>query len=905
MHRGFVAAAVLLASVGSAVSVAGQGRDMQAQQELRQAFPGVRLYTDMGRTRMIYGRSMSTAGSPEAAAERFLATHGDAFGVGQLRLVQTDSIDMRDGAMHVFHYTQTLGGLPVELSPGRVLTRANGDGSWSVVYAAGLFASLPEGGFAPMTRTGQDAVNFVRSSEQFGHLPVWSGAELVVWQRQTETGFEGVRAWKFVGENPDLVTREKYTFFVDASTGALLEARNEVHNIDVFGYAKGYATPGVLPDKAGNSPVLTPINDLRVAVTGGNNAYTDTAGFFNITHGGSSNVTITANFDTGRWCNVNDQSGTAVQSRSATATPGTEAYLEFNSAPSEYLTAQVNGFIHTGLIHNFFTDRSNWTGMDFVCTTNVNLNSTCNAHFDGSSINMYRAGGGCNNTAYSTVIAHEYGHYVVAKLFLGQGSFGEGYGDCCSELLYNTGKVGEDFFTDGGDIRDNDNTIVTYPCGGEIHYCGQALGGAWWHIRENFGATYGSAQGLTLAQQEFVDWSLITTGGSGNNGAHPGTAIEVLTIDDNDGNLDNGTPNYDDICPAFGMHNIPCPEVTVILFEYPDGLPSLMAPNQATDIDLNIIANGVNPLPNTAQVWYWIDGSGLTQGSVVYNGGSSYTATIGGADCTSQITYFFQVNGDDGNTYYDPRTGSYAASVYSDIVTLQDLDFESAGGFTVGDTGDNASTGVWNRQDPVGTEAQPENDVSTDGAQCWVTDGRSDGGLGTYDVDGGKTTLKSAVFNLADSTDPVVGYWRWYSNDTGGDPNNDTFRVDVTNGGAWVNAETVGPAGEEASGGWFYHEFRVSDFVTPNGTVQVRFIAEDASTGSLVEAAIDEFMITDGVCDDTCVADFNGDGNVNTVDVLAFLNAWSAGDSSADINGDGNVNTQDVLAFLNLWNAGC
>lgn len=54
-----------------------------------------------------------------------------------------------------------------------------------------------------------------------------------------------------------------------------------------------------------------------------------------------------------------------------------------------------------------------------------------------------------------------------------------------------------------------------------------------------------------------------------------------------------------------------------------------------------------------------------------------------------------------------------------------------------------------------------------------------------------------------------------------------------------------------------------------------------------------------------CQADFNGDGSVNTLDVLAFLNAWNAGDGSADINGDGVVNTQDVLAFLNLWNAGC
>ncbi len=54
-----------------------------------------------------------------------------------------------------------------------------------------------------------------------------------------------------------------------------------------------------------------------------------------------------------------------------------------------------------------------------------------------------------------------------------------------------------------------------------------------------------------------------------------------------------------------------------------------------------------------------------------------------------------------------------------------------------------------------------------------------------------------------------------------------------------------------------------------------------------------------------CPADFNGDGVIDTQDVLAFLNAWTAGETSADINGDGTIDTQDVLAFLNLWTSGC
>ncbi len=54
-----------------------------------------------------------------------------------------------------------------------------------------------------------------------------------------------------------------------------------------------------------------------------------------------------------------------------------------------------------------------------------------------------------------------------------------------------------------------------------------------------------------------------------------------------------------------------------------------------------------------------------------------------------------------------------------------------------------------------------------------------------------------------------------------------------------------------------------------------------------------------------CAADINGDGIVNTQDVTAFLNLWTAGDPAADFNNDGTINTQDVLAFLNAWNAGC
>ncbi len=54
-----------------------------------------------------------------------------------------------------------------------------------------------------------------------------------------------------------------------------------------------------------------------------------------------------------------------------------------------------------------------------------------------------------------------------------------------------------------------------------------------------------------------------------------------------------------------------------------------------------------------------------------------------------------------------------------------------------------------------------------------------------------------------------------------------------------------------------------------------------------------------------CPGDFNNDGTANSLDVLAFLNAWASGDPRADYNHDGTINTIDVITFLNVWAAGC
>ncbi len=77
------------------------------------------------------------------------------------------------------------------------------------------------------------------------------------------------------------------------------------------------------------------------------------------------------------------------------------------------------------------------------------------------------------------------------------------------------------------------------------------------------------------------------------------------------------------------------------------------------------------------------------------------------------------------------------------------------------------------------------------------------------------------------------------------------------------------------------------------------FAAADA------HAAIDRIAVDTFAHAEDCPADFNGDTVVNTLDFVAFLNAFVAQDASADFNGDTTVNTLDFVAFLNAFVAGC
>jgi hypothetical protein len=53
------------------------------------------------------------------------------------------------------------------------------------------------------------------------------------------------------------------------------------------------------------------------------------------------------------------------------------------------------------------------------------------------------------------------------------------------------------------------------------------------------------------------------------------------------------------------------------------------------------------------------------------------------------------------------------------------------------------------------------------------------------------------------------------------------------------------------------------------------------------------------LCPNTCPADFDGDGEVGTADLLYLLATWGTPDG--DVDGDGDTDTADLLALLAAW----
>jgi len=660
----------------------------------------------------------------------------------------------------------------------------------------------------------------------------------------------------------------KYYTLVNAENGEILYRTNEVKhflapappaNTDIT--IKGT----VYPTQPYNPSVVMPLRNLKMvesAVT----YYSDSLGYYGL--GNTSPTTVNFTLE-GKWSKV--FTGSVTPSYPATVTPGTNN-LSFDANAN---IRELSAYYHVNIVHDYMkTKFPTFVGMDNALPTNIDVAGTCNAFYNGTSINFYAVGGGCNSLAQvGDVVYHEYGHGINDKVYqslggsFNNGAMGEGYADLWALGITGTPVLGYGF--DSADpnvfVRRYDINKKVYPQDlvGEVHADGEIIAGAWWDTGLNFGNLQ---QMMNLFKETY---NALISGPNGTEGQlYVDVLIEALTSDDvpangGDNNITNGTPNDNAIVDAFDLHGITL-------------LSNAVVTHTPIEISTANIGIPVNTTVSVTYPWalvnvklyYKLNRLGSWTGLNMTNtSGINYTTTIPAQPQGTVIGYYLGLEGSNGNlsavqppsaNLTNPNIPYYILNGVT-LMRMEDFD-DNMGTWNAGIPSDDATTGQWTIDVPIGSYytpgdlssvVQPGEQHTPGGMFCAVTGNAPSitSGLGVNDVDGGETTLESPTFDLSGYTNPIFSYYRWYINNppSGANPANDYWEVQISNDNTnWVKIERTNVSDKS----WRKYAFRVTDYVPLSSTIKIRFVAEDSviiganlNGGSLVEAAVDDVFL--------------------------------------------------------------
>ncbi|MCK5832855.1 hypothetical protein KAH81_04195 [bacterium] len=622
----------------------------------------------------------------------------------------------------------------------------------------------------------------------------------------------------------------KWACYVDITTGATLMRVNK------FYYFSGYITASVevSPVAPWNTTHTRPIRWGRIVF---GSYYTDASdtGYYNFST--SSSGTAIHELE-GAYLTMNDSNGAEPYfSTSVSGSADLDIHMDDSYSGPEERSAYVwamRALRNTKLIDPSFT------GMDVRTGCNVNLYGSCNAYWNGSSINFYREGEDCPNIArIKDVVMHEYTHGITSAIYDGSGydpllAVNESWSDYFPCTDSDNPQLGRGFFGSYTYLRLIDNDMV-YPDDweGEGHHDGMILSAALWDMRAVLGRSYSDTLFMFARYglpYNFSDYY-----------------YDILAVDDDDADLSNGTPNYCVIADAFGEHGIGG-GADIILSHTPLG------DTENTHLPYSVVANLVacassSWLPESVLVRFSIDGFLWATTAMTSTGGTVYTGSIPPQPAGTIVRYAVVIKDNLGHSKTHPSDYPDRKNIFavgSQVAIFED-DFDSDLGWSSGATGDDASTGQWVREDPyetyntsTGLIYQSEDDhTSSPGTHCWVTgNAPMSQGAGYADVDGGKVTLLSPIINLSAYPDPMVKYWRWFTNETSLD---DSFWVAASSdgGSSWHVVEVV----PQTENNWTRVVFPLTDFITATSNVRFAFQATDYRSGSLTEAMVDDFGI--------------------------------------------------------------
>jgi hypothetical protein len=175
--------------------------------------------------------------------------------------------------------------------------------------------------------------------------------------------------------------------------------------------------------------------------------------------------------------------------------------------------------------------------------------------------------------------------------------------------------------------------------------------------------------------------------------------------------------------------------------------------------------------------------------------------------------------------------------------TVFEDDFETDKGWVRNPNGtDNATTGLWERGNPEDTNSSGPKQLgtTTSGVNDLVTGRLAGSSAGVHDIDGGTTSIQSPQITLP-STGTLTLTFRYYLAHGTNSSTADFLRVYVVTGSATQVFQELGGT-EDDDAAWATGTVSLNSYA--GQTIRLRIDAADASTASLVEAAVDDVKIT-------------------------------------------------------------
>jgi hypothetical protein len=350
------------------------------------------------------------------------------------------------------------------------------------------------------------------------------------------------------------------TWRIDAVSGELVSETSNVHAFDVRGRIVAMATPGVMPDTPQNPEVAMPVRYLEFETSAGA-VCTDANGEF-VIPGAASPLEATLRFR-GTFNDVTNAGNLGTYVQNVVLVPDTPNELVMNRTAHVQNTAAANVFQVVDRMRDWVRSVNPLDeAADFVAKAEVNNLGGCNAFYFVETLMRFDRQGsnGCVNTAYSTIVAHEHGHWMNDRYGNHNqlNGMGEGNADIFAMYLWDEPVVGDG---GGGPIpppRSGWNTRqfcgdCCIGCFGETHWDGLPWMGAAWKIRARLDLTHGNALGDFVADGLFLAWMNAFDQPQIDSSIEP----QWLVLDDDDGDLANGTPNYCDIQCGFREQGFP------------------------------------------------------------------------------------------------------------------------------------------------------------------------------------------------------------------------------------------------------------------------------------------------------------------------------------------------------------